>query len=54
MKAVNILWDTDNVKDLEFLPKEVNLPDVLGNIDEISEHLSNLTGFCHLGFEITE
>lgn len=53
MKAVNILWDTDGVK-VE-LPKEVEIPEgIAGDVDEISDFLSDQTGFCHNGFELKE
>lgn len=48
MKAIEILWDTDN-QDVE-LPNEVEIPEWLEDDDEISDYLSDLTGFCHYGF----
>lgn len=54
MKAVNIIWDVDNKKDLETLPKEIEIPDGMEDDDEISDYLSNLTGFCHKGFDLIE
>ena len=49
-KAVSIEWDVDSEEDLESLPTEVNIPPELTDIDEISDYLSDLTGFCHKGF----
>lgn len=51
--AANIQWDTDG--------EEVNLPDKMeipkriwekGDVDDISDWISNETGFCHGGFSI--
>lgn len=54
LKAVNIEWDVDLVEDLDSLPKEVQIPDGMTDTEEISDYLSNLTGFCHRGFELKE
>ena len=50
MKVVNIVWDTDgeNVK----LPNEIELPFGMVDEDEISNYISDETGFCHYGFEL--
>ena len=48
LKAVNIEWDVDLAEDLDSLPKEVQIT------EEISDYLSNLTGFCHRGFGLKE
>ncbi len=50
MKATNIKWDTDgeNVT----LPTEIEIPDGMTDEDEISDYLSDQTGFCHMGFYI--
>ena len=50
LKAVNIEWDVDLAEDLDSLPKEVQIPDGMTDTEEISDYLSNLTGFCHRGF----
>lgn len=62
MKAINIKWDTDG--DMEVfneLPTEMIVPDELEEmykkdreyaLEEISDWLSDETGFCHSGFEI--
>jgi hypothetical protein len=52
MKAVNIQWDTDG--ESVDLPTEIEIPDNLIEDEisdyEISNYISNLTGFCHRGF----
>jgi hypothetical protein len=50
MKATNIEWDVDCPEDLETLPTEVEIPDGMEDEEEISDYLSDLTGFCHKGF----
>lgn len=62
LKAINIKWDTDG--DMEVfneLPTEIVIPDELEEmykkdreyaLEEISDWLSDETGFCHSGFEI--
>lgn len=62
LKAINIKWDTDG--DMEVfneLPTEMIIPNELEEIykkdkeyalEEISDWLSDETGFCHAGFEI--
>ena len=52
MKAINIQWDVDYKKDLKYLPQEINIPEELIDEDEISDYISDLTGFCHYGFEL--
>ena len=39
MKAINILWDVDDPEELE-------------DEDEISDYISDVTGFCHAGFAL--
>ena len=51
MKVTNIEWDVDRAEDLEFLPTEIDVPDGLDE-DEISDYITDLTGFCHKGFVI--
>lgn len=52
MRAVNIEWDTDGDKEIfEDLPKEIEIPDGMTE-DEVSEYLSDITGFCHKGYQI--
>lgn len=50
MKAVNIQWDTDG-EDIP-LPNEIEIPEGMTNEDNISDYLSDVTGFCHKGFEL--
>lgn len=62
LKAINIKWDTDGDKEvLQDLPTEMIIPDYLEDwyspdreyaTEEISDWLSEETGFCHSGFEI--
>ena len=56
MKAVNITWDVDGEDNpeeiLENLPTEMEIPKNITNEDEISDWLSDETGFCHKGFEL--
>lgn len=62
LKAINIKWDTDGDKEvLNELPTEMIIPDELEEmykkdkeyaLEEISDWLSDETGFCHDGFEI--
>ena len=62
LKAINIKWDTDGDKEVfNDLPTEMIVPDELEEmykkdkefaLDEISDWLSDETGFCHDGFEI--
>lgn len=53
MKAVNIWWDVgDEVDAYEKIPTEIELPDGMVDMERISDHLTELTGFCHFGFEL--
>ena len=62
LKAINIKWDTDgDMEVLNELPMEMIIPDKLEEmykkdkeyaLDEITDWLSDETGFCHDGFEI--
>lgn len=58
MKAINIIWDIDDREDLNTLPSEIEIPedmiDEAGEVDddEISDYLSDMTGFCHKGYEL--
>ena len=56
MKATNIKWDIDEVEegDLIALPTEIEIPEDLTDEDEISDYITDLTGFCHFGFTIEE
>ena len=50
--AINIQWDVDDEEDLELLPQRVEIPEEMTDEDEISDYLSDLTGFCHRGFSL--
>lgn len=55
-KAVDIQWDIDDDDDfMEFpdLPSEMEIPDDVDE-DDISDYLSDTTGFCHAGFSLME
>lgn len=57
MKAVDIIWDVDGEDNpeeiLENLPAEIDLPKGMTDIDEISDYISDETGFCHKGFRLS-
>ena len=52
MKAINIKWDVDYDADNIELPTEIYIPEGMTDEDEISDYLSEVTGFCHEGFEL--
>ena len=62
MKACNIYWDIEYEWQLEELPEEIEIdPNDLGIeegddcetiIDLVSDYISNITGFCHCGFDL--
>ena len=55
MRAINIVWDTDN-EDVD-LPTEMNFPDELfngGYDDDVADYLSEQTGWCVESFDIVE
>lgn len=52
MKATNIKWDVDNKEDKELLPTEIELPDKMSDDEEISDYLSDVTGYCHCGYNL--
>ena len=52
LKAINIIWDTDGENIT--LPTEIDIPEGMTGEEEISNYISNETGFCHKGFELTE
>ena len=62
MRAVNIKWDTDGDEEiLKDLPTEIEIPDKLAEnadpddyFEEISDYISDFTGFCHYGFELAD
>ena len=53
LKATNILWDTDYDDDGE-LPTEIDIPEGMTDEDEISNYLSEVTGYCHQGYVLEE
>ena len=54
MKAIDIIWDVDNNDDLKHLPTEIKIPEGITDEDDISDYISDKTGFCHEGFELVE
>ena len=55
MKAINIEWDIDYSEDLDvlqILPDEMEIPNGMTDEEEISDYITNETGFCHKGFEL--
>ena len=54
MKAINIIWDVDFVEELEDLPTEIEIPEGMVDEEEISDYVTDVTGFCHNGFELIE
>lgn len=55
MIATNIKWDTDNNEQLyASLPNEIKIPNDLTTDEQISDYLSEITGFCHFGFDLIE
>lgn len=54
LKAVDILWETDGDKEaFKSLPISIGIPDGMTDPDEISDYISDRTGFLHNGFKIT-
>lgn len=54
MKAVNIKWDLEDGMTMEDLPNEIIIPDGMEDDEEISDYISDVTGFCHMGFQIAD
>ena len=50
MKAINIMWDIDYDDGGVELPKEIEIPNGMIDEDEISDYLSDVTGYCHEGY----
>ncbi len=51
MKATNIEWDTDgDMKLFNELPIEMKIPDGMIDKEEISDYLTDETGYCNKGF----
>lgn len=53
MKAINICWDAD-YDTIKELPQEIELPQGMTDMDEIENYISNVTGFCHFGFMVSD
>lgn len=57
MKAINIEWDIDDFEgdldELKMLPNEIDIPKDLTD-EDISDYISEVTGFCHKGFELVD
>ncbi len=55
MKAINIKWDTDgDIELLNELPVEMEIPEGMTDEEEISDYISDETGFCHMGFDLVD
>lgn len=63
MTAYNILWDTDGMSPAELdLPNVIKIPSHILEecenecdvVEYISDYITDLTGFCHAGFELDE
>lgn len=54
MKATSIEWDVEDLEDLEYLPTEIEIPDGMTDEEEISDFISDKTGFCHYGYELVD
>ncbi len=55
MKAINIEWDIDSADEYDEvveLPYEIEIPKGMTDEDEISDYITDVTGFCHKGFEL--
>jgi hypothetical protein len=52
MKATHIEWETDG-EDVD-LPDEIELPELMDDEDEISNYISDVTGFLHYGFVLED
>ena len=44
-KATHIQWDVDDLEDLELLPTEIDIPDDMTDMEEISDYITDQTGF---------
>lgn len=52
MRAINIIWDTDGENIT--LPTEIDIPNEMTDEEEISDYITDETGFCHYGFELVK
>lgn len=51
LMATNIEWDMDSDETFE-LPETIEIPEGMTDEDEISDYLSDQTGYCHQGFRL--
>lgn len=51
--ATNIEWDKDDNDTIE-LPETIEIPEGLKDEEEISDYLTDQTGYCHKGFALVE
>lgn len=54
LKATHILWDVDYDDNGELLPAEIDIPEGMTDEDEITDYLSEVTGYCHQGYVLEE
>ena len=54
MKAINIDWDIESEELKNLLPNEIEIPNGMEDENEISDYLSDLTGYCHLGYVLID
>ena len=52
MTSTNLLWDADTQEELELLPIEIDIQEDITEDDEISDYLSDVSGYCHHGFSL--
>ena len=53
MITTNIKWDLEGYEET-ILPTEIELPDGMEDEDEISDYISDVTGFYHYGFNLED
>ena len=56
-KAINIQWDIDEDNcecGAVLLPLEIEIPNNITDLEDIADYISDVTGFCHKGFELEE
>lgn len=53
-EAIDIDWDVDSEEDLKLLPNKLSLPKEVNpeSLEEVSDYITDLTGFCHKGFRL--
>lgn len=54
MKAVDIDWDVNSEAERDSLPSEIEIPEGMMHEEDISNYLSDVTGFCHKGFKLVD